>query len=100
MGMSDVQVVCLNGTLYVGGGYTSGTIDNDAKLYSIELRVANTATWTAASVPAYGYALTVYNSQLQLVGGCLHLSEEITNKIFTLRGTGEIVEALPPMIES
>ena len=97
--MSDVHVVCMNETLYVGGGCAIGTLklDNDAKLFSFELGVDR--TWRAANTPTYGYALATYDSQLLLVGGCVYHSEELTNRIYTLRDTGEIVEMIPPMKE-
>ena len=94
--MSLSQVVWLNGTVYVGGGYTSGTLRDHARLYSFRPGVES--IWKITDSPTYWYALTMYESQLLLVGGYEYSSGEITNKIFTLRN-GQFVEILPPMRE-
>ena len=96
VGMSDACSVYLNGTLYVGGGITSNDMRADAALYSFKPGVDS--TWTVTDTPTYCYTLVVHNSELLLVGGYEYPTEEITNKVFTMRD-GQFVEALPPMKE-
>ena len=98
MGIRDPQVVCVNGTVYVGGGYTvfSGSWRDAARLYSFRPGVDR--TWRVMDTPTFWYALAELNTQLLLVGGCEYPSHETTNKIFTLRD-GQFVETLPPMRE-
>ena len=95
--MSDACSVYLNGTLYVGGGIASGSyLSDDAALYSFKPRVDS--TWTVTDTPTFGYTLVVHDSELLLVGGCEYPTEEVSNKVFTMRD-GQFVEALPPMKE-
>ena len=94
--MVNAPVVCMNGTVFVGGGYTRGTYRDVARLYSF--RPGVDSTWTVTDTPTYRYALTEHESQLLLVGGLEYPSGERTNKVFTLRD-GEFVETLPPMRE-
>ena len=86
----------MNGAVFVGGGWTSGTSRDDARLSSF--RPGVDSTWTVTDTPTYRYALTEHESQLLLVGGYVYPSGEKTNKVFTLRD-GEFVETLPPMRE-
>ena len=98
VGMNDSRSVYLNGTLYVGGGFTSEPDwEADASLYSFTPGVDS--TWTVTDTPTSYYTLVVHDSELLLVGGVEYHTREITNKVFTMRD-GEFVEALPPMIES
>ena len=94
--MINAHVVCMNGTVFVGGGYTSGTDRDEARLYSF--RPGVDSAWTVTDTPTYRYALIEHESQLLLVGGYEHPSGQLTNKVFTLRD-GEFVETLPPMRE-
>ena len=94
--MRDPQVVCVNGTVYVGGGVTGGSMRDAARLYSFRPR--GDRTWRVTDTPTFWYALAELNTRLLLVGGCEYLSFETTNKIFTLRD-GQFVETLPPMRE-
>ena len=94
--MKYAYVVCMNGTVFVGGGYTRGTNRYGARLYSFKPGVDS--TWTGTDTPTYHYALIEHESQLLLVGGEEYPSGETTNKVFTLRD-GEFVETLPPMRE-
>ncbi len=87
----------LNGTLYVGGGYTDEPgYRAEASLYSFKPGVDS--TWTVTDTPTYSYTLVAHDSDLLLVGGHEYHTEEITNKVFTMRD-GQFVEALPPMKE-
>ncbi len=95
--MSDARSVYLNGTLYVGGGFTDEPgYRADASLYSFKPGVDS--TWTVTDTPTYYYTLVVHDSELLLVGGREYPTQEITNKVFTMRD-GQFVEALPPMKE-
>ncbi len=95
--MSNARSVYLNGTLYFGGGTTSGPrYRADAALYSFKPGVDS--TWTVTHTPTYYSAFVVHDSELLLVGGCEYPTGEITNKVFTMRD-GRFVETLPPMKE-
>ena len=89
-------MVCMNGTVFVGGGRTGKTDRTETRLYSF--RPGVDSTWTVTDTPTSGYALIEHESQLLLVGGYEHPSGEETNKVYTLRD-GEFVETLPPMRE-
>ncbi len=91
----NASLVYLNGTLYVGGGYTTDFRAN-AALYSFQPGVDS--TWTVTDTPTYWYTLLVHDSELLLVGGHEYPTHEITNKVFTMRD-GQFVEVLPPMNE-
>ena len=93
--MCDANMVCMDGTVFVGGAWT-GTNRDDARLYSF--RPGVDSTWTVTDTPTCRYALTEHDSQLLLVGGEEYPSGQLTNKVFTLRD-GEFVETLPPMRE-
>ncbi len=92
--MSGASSVYLNGTLYVGGGFTDEPgYRPHSSLYSFKPGVDS--TWTVTDTPTDWYTLVVHDSELLLVGGCEYLS---ANKVFTMRN-GQFVEALPPMKE-
>ncbi|XP_064401962.1 uncharacterized protein LOC135347816 isoform X2 [Halichondria panicea] len=97
--MIDARSVYLNGTLYVGGGYTKPSWRAGATLYSFKPGVDT--TWTVTDTPTYRYTLAVHDSELLLVGGREYPTHKIhvTNKVFTMRD-GQFVEALPPMKET
>ncbi len=95
--MSNACSVYLNGTLYIGGGTTiSPGFRADAALYSFKPGVDS--TWTVTHTPTYCYTLVVHDSELLLVGGREYSTDEVTNKVFTMRD-GQFVETLPPMKE-
>ncbi len=95
--MSDTCSVYLNGTLYVGGRFTDEPgYRPEASLYSFKPGVDS--TWTVTDTPTYSYTLVAHDSELLLVGGHEYHTEEITNKVFTMRD-GQFVEALLPMKE-
>ena len=102
VGMKDAHVVCMNETVFVGGGdastlkHSSGTLRDAARLYSFKPGVDN--TWIVTDTPTYWYVLTEHNSQLLLVGGREYSSGELTNKIFTAKDDN-FVQALPSMNE-
>ena len=101
VGMIDAHVVCMNGAVIVGGGFTTDALvavpqRDEARLYSF--RPGVDSAWTVINTPTYLYALTEHDSQLLLVGGREYPSGQLTNKVFTLRD-GEFVETLPPMRE-
>ena len=90
--MVNASSVYLNGTLYVGGKSPTNFI-----LYSFKPGVDS--TWTVVTdIPTTEYTLVVHDSELLLVGGYDYSTEEITNKVFTMRD-GQFVEVLPPMKE-
>ena len=93
-GMYNAQAEFLDGTLHVGGGITTWSLRDDARLYSCI--PGGDGSWTATDTPTYFSALTTYDSHLLLVGGKEYTSEQITNKIYTMID-GEFKELLPPM---
>ena len=95
--MSGARSVYLNGTLYVGGGFTDEPgWEDDAALYSFKPGVDS--TWTVTYAPTSYYTLVAHDSELLLVGGIEYSTGEVTNKVFTMRD-GHFVETLPPMKE-
>ena len=97
VGMTDAQAVWLEDKIYMGGGDTSGR-RNDARLY---IYAPTTDTWTVMDTAVYWFALTIYHSQLVLVGGREYVGLGAlgldTNKLWTLDERDELQETLPPM---
>ena len=98
MNVGSAQAVWLKDKLYVGGGVTSESKRDWARLY---IYTPATDEWTTLDTPVYWFALTTYHSQLVLVGGKEYVGENIegecTNKLWTLSENGQWQETLPPM---
>ena len=101
MGMNDAQAVWLGDKLYVGGGWTSGSERDNARLY---IHTPTTDTWSHIDTPVYYFALVTYNSQLVLVGGKEFAGEHewrldvpVTNKLWILTEHDQWRETLSPM---
>ena len=99
VGMSDAQAVWLRDKLCGGGGgSTSGSIRNDARLY---IYTPTTDTWNHINTSVYWFALVTYHSQLVLVGGLEYIGEgrvgPVTNKLWTLTEHDQWKETIPPM---
>ena len=96
--MQNAQAVWLGDKLYVGGGWTSGSNRDDARLY---IYTPTTDTWSHINTPVYYFALITYHSQLVLVGGREYVGEErdglVANKLWTLTELDQWRETLPPM---
>ena len=96
--MRDAQAVWLGDKLYVGGGDTSESQRDNARLY---IYTPTTDTWSHIDTPVYRFALITYQSQLVLVGGMEFVGEQrdgpVTNKLWTLTEHGQWRETLPPM---
>ena len=94
--MTDPTAVWYGDKLYIGGGGTSGTYKDSARLY---VYTPTTDTWdTPIDTPVCWFGLTTYHSKLVLVGGREHFSEHIaTNRLWTLSEHGQWQETLPPM---
>ena len=96
--MYNAQAVWLGDKLYVGGGETSKSERNDARLY---IYTPTTDAWSEIDTPVYQFALITYHSQLVLVGGREYVGkgrdEPATNKLWTLTGHDQWRETLPPM---
>ena len=92
------HAVWLKDKVYVGGGWTSGSIRDLARLY---IYTPATDTWTTLDTPVFWFGLTTYHSQLVLVGGrkyvCENVVGEPTDKLWTLGEDGQWQETLPPM---
>lgn len=91
--MADAQAVCLKGQVFVGGG-TSTSKRSDSRIY---VYTPATDAWDTIDTPVYWFGLTVYHSQLVLVGGMDYDDESPTNKLWTLGEHGEWQETIPPM---
>ena len=85
VGMSNAQAVWLWDKLYVGGGGTSESVRDAARLY---IYTPTTDTWSHINTRVSWFALITYHSQLVLVGGGNFVGEErygpVTNKLWTL----------------
>ncbi len=64
--MEDAQAVKYRGTLYVGGGYTSGGDDSTLFMYQFK-----PDTWGMVKTLTRYYSLAVYQDHLVLAGGLL-----------------------------
>jgi hypothetical protein len=83
--------VLLNDKIYVGVGCTSKGTENRIFVSTTQLD-----RWQSYSTPSSYYALTVFDSQLTLVGGIFTL-KIFTNKIWMSSTGTEWLERLPPM---
>ncbi|MCG8622954.1 MAG: hypothetical protein MJE68_13285 [Proteobacteria bacterium] len=97
--IGDADAVCLNDKVYIGGGVTSGSFRYAARLY---IYTPATDEWTTLDTPVCWFGLTIYHSQLVLVGGREYVGENVfggdfTNKLWTLSEDGQWQETLPPM---
>ena len=92
-------MVCLNDKVYVGGGGLSFDAIDSARLY---IYCPITDTWDTMDTPVYDFALTVYRSQIVLLGGRMyHNSENVDGRpnynVWTLKENGWWPTTLPPM---
>ena len=98
VGMRSAQAVWLGDKLYVGGGVTSGSIRDFARLY---IYTPTTDTWSKIDTPVFWFALIIYHSQLVLVGGKEYVGKRrhgpVTNKLWTLTGHDQWRKTLPSM---
>ena len=96
--VGEAHAVLLKDKVYAGGGATTGSHRDDARLY---IYTPTTDTWDTIDTPVYWFSLTTYHSQLVLVGGREYVSEysegRPTNKLWTLSEHGQWQETLPPM---
>ena len=98
--MEDAQAVWLGDNLYVGGGMTTGTQIDAARVCIYNY--AND-TWKEASTPVYRFALIIYHSQLILVGGREYVCNgtaagPVTNELWTLDEYDQWSKTIPPML--
>ncbi len=90
-GMYGAQAVAYKGTLYVGGGYTTG---DDFTLFMYQFKPD---TWGTVKTPTRRYALAVYQDHLVLAGGLL-LSGTVTDQLWlTDKQQHTFVQTIPPM---
>ena len=96
--VSTPQSVCVNGKVYVKNGRWFGENRSAARLY---IYTPATDTWDTMDTPVYDFALTVYHSQLVLVGGREYVGENVdgipSNKVWTLGEDGQWQTTLPPL---
>ena len=91
--------VYLNGKIYVSGatgGWPSFNKRAAARLY---IYTPASDTWVTIDAPVYDFALTVYHSQLVLVGGMEYIGQysggRPSNKVWTLGEDGQWRTTLP-----
>ena len=99
VGTGGAQAVWLKDKVYIGGGGTTRSRRDEARLY---VYCPATDTWTTLDTPVLYFSLTTYHSQLVLVGGFKYVGESVaigvpTNKLWTLSEDGQWQETLPPM---
>ena len=96
--LGDAHAVLLKDKVYIGGGWTLGNRRSDARLY---IYTPAADTWTTLNTPVYRFSLTIYHSQLVIVGGREYIGDsvtgELTNKLWTLSEEDQWQETLPPM---
>ncbi len=91
-GMGDVQAVMYRGTLYVGGGVTSG--DN----FTLFMYQFKPDTWGTVKTPTRRYALAVYQDHLVLAGGQLPPRDTPTDQLWlTDNQQHTFKQTIPPM---
>ena len=95
----DANAVWLKDKVYVGGGMTSESVRDQARLY---IYTPATDEWTTLDTPVIWFALATYHSQLVLVGGKEYVGENVfggdfTNKLWTLSEDGQWQDTLHPM---
>ncbi len=92
MEMMDAQAVQLKTKVYVQGE-TSYT-DTDSTIYTYEVPAD---VWVSMQSPAYHSALTIYHSQLVLVGGIETTTRRVTDQLWALQDERTWTQPLPPM---
>ena len=98
MGIWNAHAVWLGDKLCLGGGETSGSERDDARLY---IYTPATDTWKRINTPMYCFSLITYQSQLVLVGGREYIGEQrgpVTNELWTLTEHNQWRETVPPII--
>lgn len=89
VGLCDAQAAFLNNKLYVGGG-------KDLNIYVCDFS-ASTRPWTHIVSKAEYSAITVYRSQLVVVGGRLPDVNIITSQLWVLQGDTLDVQTISAM---
>ena len=85
--VKDVQIVCFDGRIYLGGLNT----------FAIYCSNDDMKSWKEVKTPTCHSALTTYDNQLVLVGGqCAN--GQITNQLFSLQEDDEWASKLPSML--
>ncbi len=91
-GMSSAQAVMYRGTLYVGGGVTSG---DEFTLFMYQFKPD---TWGTVKTPTQYYALAVYQDHLVLAGGYISFSLTPTDQLWlTDNPQHTFKQTIPPM---
>ena len=79
VGMRDAQAVALGDKVYIGGGDTDAGPSYKLLIYDFKKD-----SWDIICTPTHSYSLTVYRSQLVLVGGVGYWHNTVTNEIWVL----------------
>lgn len=92
--MENVQLVAINSSFYIGGRGRSGPFE----MTPFFMSSTDLKSWSPLPVtlPTYLYSLTTYFSQPVLVGGRDAVTNQVTNKLYSLSGT-TFQPLLPPM---
>ena len=97
------QSVCLNGKIYVSGATGGRPSSNKRVAARLYIYTPASDTWDSMEAPVYNFALTVYHSQLVLMGGWEYEyvdEDDIwrpSNKVWTLGEDGQWQTTLPPL---
>ncbi len=91
VGMYDVQAVQLRTKVYVQG-FTDSLLDYNIYTYEVP-----TGVWVSMKSPTGRSALTIYRSQLVLVGGKEPTTRRTTNQLWVLPDEQTWTQPLPPM---
>jgi len=85
VGRTAHTAVLLHGSVYVGGGYEGKNVSRDKESYRIDIFNVYANQWSTSPIitPYRGFAMTILNNRLIIVGGRVK-SGEITNKILVL----------------
>ncbi len=90
--MYNAQAVQLRTKVYVQGDTSSA--ETDYNIYTYEVP---TDVWAFMKSPTRWSALTIYRSQLVLVGGIESKTEEATEQLWVLQDEQTLTQPLPPM---
>ncbi len=92
VGIAEAQAVQLKTKVYVQG--TTDPMETDSVIYMYEVPAD---AWVSMQSPIYWSALTIYHSQLVLVGGVETTTRGVTGQLWVLQDEQTWTQPLPPM---
>ncbi len=91
-GIMNSRAVQLKTKVYVHGG--TGSRERYSTIYTYEVPAD---AWVSMQSPTYCSALTIYHSQLVLVGGIESTTRRVTDQLWALQDEQTWTQPLPPM---